>query len=381
MKEALLRHLRDPISGEELKLETLETAGDEVISGLLRNAERWYPVIEGVPRLLLGELRDGYSQFVERFGLEVALGNGTADRSLGEHAGHRTEQRATNETFSDKWRRFRQYGFEPKHREFLHGWFAQKFGLESAEWLPAFYGAKKAILEVGPGSGFNTEFMAEHCGGFVVSVDVSAAALTTYENTRHLPNALVVQADLMDLPCPDEYFDFAIADGVLHHTPDTRRAMRSIYRKVKPGGHYFFYVYRQMGAARFFSDQHIRSAFADLEPELCYRACEGITELGRELSRLGARVELTKGIPELGIPPGSHDVQRLFYYNFLKCFWNDAFDWETNNMVNFDWYHPHNAWQHSEIEVRGWLEELGVEDFAFHPANPNGISCLLRKPA
>ena len=72
-------------------------------------------------------------------------------------------------------------------------------------------------------------------------------------------------------------------------------------------------------------------------------------------------------------------MQRLFYYNFVKCFWNEAFDFETNNMVNFDWYHPHDAWQHTEDEVRGWLDELGVREYQFNDANPNGISVLLTK--
>ena len=94
---------------------------------------------------------------------------------------------------------------------------------------------------------------------------------------------------------------------------------------------------------------------------------------------MNVNVTLEKGIPELGIPAGEHDVQRLFYYNFIKCFWNDAFDWETNNMVNFDWYHPHNAWQHSEEEVVEWLNELNVTDYKFNNSNPNGISVLLTK--
>jgi hypothetical protein len=48
-------------------------------------------------------------------------------------------------------------------------------------------------------------------------------------------------------------------------------------------------------------------------------------------------------------------------------------------MVNFDWYHPHDAWQHTEDEVRGWLDELGVREYQFNDANPNGISVLLTK--
>jgi hypothetical protein len=135
-----------------------------------------------------------------------------------------------------------------------------------------------------------------------------------------------------------------------------------------------------MGAARQFCDQHIREYFTQLEPEDCYKACESLTELGRELSRLNAKITLEKPIPVLGIPAGTHDVQRLIYYNFVKCFWNDAFDFETNNMVNFDWYHPHNAWQHTEEEVELWLQELGAREYKFTQANPNGISVLLRKP-
>jgi hypothetical protein len=118
-----------------------------------------------------------------------------------------------------------------------------------------------------------------------------------------------------------------------------------------------------------------------LSTEDCYAACEGITELGRELSRLNASITLEKPIPVLGIPAGTHNVQRLLYYNFLKCFWNEAFDYETNNMVNFDWYHPHNAWQHTEEEVEGWLKDLGVQAYKFNDSNPNGISVLLTKPA
>jgi hypothetical protein len=31
--------------------------------------------------------------------------------------------------------------------------------------------------------------------------------------------------------------------------------------------------------------------------------------------------------------------------------------------------------------VRDWLQELGVGEYTFNPANPNGISVLLIKPS
>jgi SAM-dependent methyltransferase len=222
--------------------------------------------------------------------------------------------------------------------------------------------------------------MAESSSGDVFALDVSDAAFTVHENVEDLANCHAIQADLMEVPFEDESFDFIMADGVLHHTPDTRAAVEALYRKLRSGGRMFFYVYRRMGPIRQFTDEYVRERFTRLSPEECYRACEGFTELGKELSDLGAQVTLAKGIPLLGIPPGTHDVQRLFYYSVLKCFWNDAFDAETNNMVNYDWYHPHHAWQHTREEVQGWLDALGVAEFSFQDANPNGLSVLLRRP-
>jgi SAM-dependent methyltransferase/uncharacterized protein YbaR (Trm112 family) len=359
-----------------LRLETYAVESGQVMEGVLWDHDGyWYPILDGVPSFLRGVLRPPLDDFRSRHGLLAA-----ADE-LQQRRAEAADQLLTNKTFSDKWTRFKRYGLEPEHGEFLFGWYCKKLGLPDLASLKAFYARKEMVLEVGPGSGFNTRFIAEHCSGTVFACDISNAAFTTFGNTRDLPNCHVVQADLMDAPFPDEMFDFVIADGVLHHTPDTRAAVEALYRKVKPGGQFFFYLYRKMGPARQFTDEHIRGQVRQLEPDAGYAACEGLTELGRELSRLKATIRLEKGVPALGIPPGEHDVQRLLYYNFVKCFWNEAFDFDTNNMVNFDWYHPHNAWQHTEEEVRGWLRELGITEYRFNPANPNGISVLVRRPA
>lgn len=349
-----------------------------VIDGVLKccGSNKWFPVSRGVPCFLSGILRPDFQEFEVKYGLSEETGNSAA----AVESESQQEQALTNVTFSDKWSKFTNYGLETTHQAFLFDWYCKKLGLETVEDLKSFYKGKSSILEVGPGSGFNTVFMAEQSDGIVFAADISEAAYTTFENTKSIANCCVIQSDLMALPFPDESFDFIIADGVLHHTPDTRKAVESLYKKLQPGGQFFFYIYRKMGAVRQFADMHIREQFSKLKPEDCYKACEGITKLGRELSKLDFSITLDEEIPVLGIPAGKHNVQRLVYYNFLKCFWNDAFDFETNNMVNFDWYHPHNAWQHSEAEVTDWLEDLGVHEYSFNNSNPNGISVLLRKP-
>jgi len=373
-RDAICSGLVQSLDQKGLRLISYKEEGGHVMEGVLQEHDGfWYPIINGVPCFLRGLLRPDFESFRERYGLPCLEDAGKRDDA-------EIQQLLTNETFSDKWRRFRDYGLEPKHREFLLAWYCKKLGLATLDELKEFYEKKKFILEAGPGSGFNSKFMAENSTAQVFAADISDAAFTVFENTKDLSNCHVIQADLMDLPFVDQVFDFIIADGVLHHTPNTKKAFRALYEKLKPGGQFFFYVYKKMGALREFCDQYIRNTFSKLNPEACYEACEGLTELGRELSRLNVQIELKKPIPILGIPAGIHNVQRLVYYNFVKCFWNDAFDFETNNMVNFDWYHPHNAWKHTQEEVEGWLKELDVREYSFNDSNPNGISVLLRKP-
>lgn len=363
----------DPEAKKPLRLTPYRVEGEEIIEGVLAAAERWYPVLDGVPRILLPESAGDYSDFAGKH--KLIPQKGALERTT-----LPAEQQRTVDTFSDKWLRFQNYGFEAAHQKFLFEWYQKKLGLNSFDELCRFYQHRRMILEVGPGSGFNTKFMAEHTQGQVFAADISEAASVSYKNTRGLPNCHVIQADLSKLPFPDESFDLIMADGVLHHTPDTRAAVEALYRKLAPGGDFFFYIYRRMGTVRRHCDEVIRGKFTQLSAGDCYKACEAFTNFGHELSKLNAKITLDKPIDVLEIPAGTYDLQRLIHYYFMKCFWNDAFDYETNNMVNFDWYHPAFAWQHREEEVRAWLEALGIAKFVFNHANPNGLCVLLRKP-
>lgn len=370
MRKELLKNLK--LDDGHLTLEIFESEGEHIIRGVLSDENgKWYPVERGVPCFLDGGLRPDQSKFREEHELQP-INAENADLT-------ESEQLETNVTFSDKWGKFRDYGTLAEHQEFLFDWYVKKFGLSNIDELREFYSGKKRVLEVGPGSGFNAQFVSASTKGEVFTVDISEAAYTTYGNTHQFPNCHAIQADLMQTPFEDEYFDFIMADGVLHHTPNTQAAVNALYKKLAPGGQMFFYIYKQMGAMRRFADEYVRERFTKMTPDACYAACEGFTELGKALSAVNQSITLEKGIDVLGIPAGTHDVQRLMYYNFVKCFWNDAFDWETNNMVNFDWYHPHNAWQHTEGEVTDWLVALGASSYQFNDANPNGISVMVTK--
>jgi SAM-dependent methyltransferase len=52
-------------------------------------------------------------------------------------------------------------------------------------------------------------------------------------------------ADAENLDFPDESFDLVYSHGVLHHTPDTARAVHEIRRVLKPGGRAIVMLYHR----------------------------------------------------------------------------------------------------------------------------------------
>ncbi len=59
-----------------------------------------------------------------------------------------------------------------------------------------------------------------------------------YENTIYPKGAKFVQGDILDLPFKDNYADYIECLEVLEHLPwrDVERAVKEIYRVLKPGG-------------------------------------------------------------------------------------------------------------------------------------------------
>ena len=96
----------------------------------------------------------------------------------------------------------------------------------------------KHLLEVGCGMGFDSlEFLKR--GVRVTATDLTENAVRLAR--RHFEIAGVraeaVQVDnALALSFPDETFDAVWANGVLHATSDTRRAIQEVRRVLKPGG-------------------------------------------------------------------------------------------------------------------------------------------------
>ncbi len=98
------------------------------------------------------------------------------------------------------------------------------------------------VLDIGCGTGRWTKYIARKAG-FVEAVDPSKSIFAAAKLLKETPNVRLTKASVETLPFEDNTFDFAMSIGVLHHIPDTQQALKDCVRKVKPGGHFYLYVY------------------------------------------------------------------------------------------------------------------------------------------
>lgn len=113
--------------------------------------------------------------------------------------------------------------------------------VEYAPWIKQTIGFDsypgKRLLEVGFGTG--TDLLQFARGGAIVTgLDLTPRSIEIARRRFevHGLNGEFTIGDAENLSFPDASFDVVYSFGVLHHTPDTHRAIRELYRVLKPGG-------------------------------------------------------------------------------------------------------------------------------------------------
>ena len=102
---------------------------------------------------------------------------------------------------------------------------------ELEPFIPAFANAAETrdrdVLEIGVGLGADHQLFAE-AGSRLTGIDLTERAI---DHVRRRFEVFGLRSDLRvanaeRLPFPDQSFDLVYSWGVLHHTPDTSRAVR-----------------------------------------------------------------------------------------------------------------------------------------------------------
>ena len=311
MKEKLLELLACPVCGGDLLLVHVGTREEkEIIEGVLscRKCEREYKIVRGVPRFAdLSKIEDDKAETAENFGWQ--------------------------------WTHFTQE--DEKYNEQFLGWIQPV--------KPEFF-KDKIILEGGCGKGRHTSLAANWGAKEIVGVDLSAAVESAFQATRNLPNTHIVQADIFKLPFK-KAFDYAFSVGVLHHTPDPKKAFVSLAGKVKKGGAISAWIY---GAE---NNEWITSYVNPVREKFT--------------SKIGQPTlyQLSK-LPTLGVYLASKLIyqpldktafgKRLFYTDYLTHL--GTFGWREQHNIVFDHLVAPTAFYISKPDFEDWWKTIGAKN-------------------
>ena len=209
MKEQLLNYLICPKCKDELKIDKINKKnGEEIIDGILKcKCGCEYQIIEGLPRMF-HNTSDGVKQSKAAFTRQWDI------------YGYEDEEDNTWLNLDEESRKKR---------------FMTAFNIKPEDLKG------KVILDAGCGNGRLSHTISD-LGCEVVAIDISSGVehASKFYNRKNLH---YVQGDLMNIPFKENSFDYIWSAGVLHHTPNTKKAFDNLVPLVKKGGTLYVWVY------------------------------------------------------------------------------------------------------------------------------------------
>lgn len=315
-----------------------------------------YPVIGGIPRFV-PDVYDDFPEFPKQHARYFRQAPQQASAEFEAVHG------STKSSFGFQWLRYRVTDHQENRAHFFR---------RTAE-RPGSLGGR-LFFEAGCGMGRYLKVFSDEPGAEVVGLDLSLAVDRAYEENRANPLIHVVQGDILRLPLRPATFDHVYSIGVLHHTPSTEQAFRSVAELVKPGGRLSVWVYHVWcpPGLRGFKALHarlkgavtdaIRKVTTRLPFPVLHYLCYLAIPLGWIQGRLWKAPLPIKALfsPLLLVHVSVHEKAAV------------------RLLDTFDWYAPQYQWKHTVEEVRGWFKALGFEEL-----NSEGfpVSVRGRKPA
>jgi SAM-dependent methyltransferase/uncharacterized protein YbaR (Trm112 family) len=233
MKKSFLKYLVCPHCKKQLKITSFCSKDNEIEEGMLHcTCGRAYPIIKGVPRILPDDLANlvvkSRPDFFLRHRLKIQNTENTSKVAK--------EKKKTASIFGNAWHHF------PEMRSYY-----EKQFLDWVWPVQKSFFSGKTVLDAGCGQGRHTFLAAKYNAKAVFGIDLSSAVEIAYQNTKHLPNVCIVQADIYNLPFREKSFDYAYSIGVLHHLPHPERGFDAILSRIKSGGMLTSWVYGRQG--------------------------------------------------------------------------------------------------------------------------------------
>lgn len=322
MKDRLIDLLACPVCGGDILLVHVGLREDqEIIDGTLscKKCEREYKVLRGVPR------------FAELDKIEK-------------------DKAETAANFGWQWNKFTQE--DKKYANQFLGW------LQPVR--PEHF-KDKIVLEGGCGKGRHTALAHEWGAKEVIGIDLSAAVESAFYATRNLPNAHIVQADIFKLPFK-KVFEYAFSVGVLHHTPDPKKAFVSLASKVKKGGSISAWIYGKENNDWIINYVNpVRTSFTSKIKQPTLYQLSKLPTFGVFLASKLIYRPLNKAAKPV--------AEKLFYNDYLSHL--GAFGWREQHNIVFDHLVAPTAFYIAKEDFKGWWKEIGAENVEITWHNQN----------
>lgn len=272
--------------------------------------------------------------------------------------------RTVIDDFGAEWARFDQSDLDEGERLRL---FEAYFAVFPWSRLPA----DAVGMDVGCGSGRWARSVAPRVG-HLMAVDPAAAALAVAKKAlAEQPNVSFHNTDVDHLPAEDGSLDFAYSLGVLHHLPDTARAIATVVRKLKPGAPFLVYLYYALDnrpwwfRAIWRASNFVRHAVSASPRPIKHALCELIAGTVYWPLARGARLMERLGADVRNYPLAAY--RTLSYYTMRT----DALDRFGTRLEH----------RFSRVQIRKMLEDAGCVDTVFHDGEPYWCAMAVRAGA
>lgn len=311
MRDILLRILVCPTCKESLTAKPTTIADDgELLEGTLKCTAcgREYPVINGIAR------------FVE------------------------PDNYATS--FGYQWNLFRKEQLDSDNGTTLS---ADRFWSETG-WKRGELSGKQ-MLDAGCGAGRFLD-IASTTGADVVGVDISSAIDAAKANLMGRRNLHFVQASIYELPFREGTFDFTYCIGVIQHTPDPEKSLRSISQMVKPGGKLAVTIYPRKPWTKLYSKYWLRPVTKRMSKESLLKLIQGIMPVGFAVTNILFRIPLLSRVFMFMIPIAN-------YVNEKQLSRQQRYSWAI--LDTFDMLSPAYDQPMTEPEAKAPLAKSGIK--------------------